>query len=70
MTREFENWHKSSYSGGAGENCIEQGVRPADGAVGVRDTKKGAASPVLSFGGGAWSAFVSDVASGGRLTRG
>ncbi|MFE6000390.1 DUF397 domain-containing protein [Streptomyces sp. NPDC056454] len=58
---EFTNWHKSSYSGGEGENCVEQGVSPADGAVGVRDTKRGEESPVLPFSSAAWSAFVADV---------
>ncbi|MGW1436767.1 DUF397 domain-containing protein [Streptomyces griseus] len=58
---EFIGWHKSSYSGGAGENCVEQGVSPADGVVGVRDTKRADESPVLAFRASTWTAFVADV---------
>jgi hypothetical protein len=60
----FEGWHKSSYSSGEGENCVEQGLDRAVGAVGVRDTKIGAASPVLAFTGGSWEAFLADIKTG------
>ncbi|MFD8656511.1 DUF397 domain-containing protein [Streptomyces mirabilis] len=70
MTATFKNWHKSSYSGGSGEDCVEQGVDMAAGVVGIRDTKKGGVSPVLAFSSGQWSAFVADVKANDRLTGG
>lgn len=61
----FTNWHKSSFSGGAGENCIEQGsALSAAGEVtevGVRDTKLGHASPVLTVSPAAWQRFTKSV---------
>lgn len=60
----FEGWHKSSYSSGEGENCVEQGVDLSVGVVGIRDTKIGATSPVLAFTGGSWAAFLSDLKTG------
>ncbi|MFF3299044.1 DUF397 domain-containing protein [Streptomyces sp. NPDC001741] len=52
-------WHKSSYSGGDGGNCLEV----ADGIpdiVPVRDSKM-ADGPALVFRTAAWTAFVSDL---------
>jgi hypothetical protein len=49
-------WHKSSYSGGGGNDCLEV----ADGhptAVPVRDSKN-PHGPKLVFRAEAWSAFV------------
>jgi hypothetical protein len=64
MTANFKNWHKSSFSGGAGENCVEKGIDEAAGVVGVRDTKQGTTSPVLAFPGSQWTAFVSGLNNG------
>ena len=48
-------WFKSSYSSGAGGECIE--VANCPGTVHVRDSKD-AAGPVLPFAADAWAAFV------------
>ncbi|WP_275295189.1 DUF397 domain-containing protein [Amycolatopsis sp. La24] len=54
------NWHKASYSK---ENaCVEVGS--VSGLIGVRDTKLGAASPVLVFGPAEWDAFLRGVKDG------
>lgn len=53
------DWRKSSHSGGQNGGCVEVGSAP--GLVGVRDTKLGAASPVLAFGAGEWAAFLAAV---------
>lgn len=53
------DWRKSSHSGGQNGGCVEVGSVP--GVVGVRDTKLGAASPVLAFGAGGWAAFLAAV---------
>ncbi|MEU3444163.1 DUF397 domain-containing protein [Streptomyces griseoincarnatus] len=54
-------WRKSTYSDGAGNNCIEAAAFPS--VVGVRDSKfpEGAA---LVFPRSSWSAFVSAASSG------
>ncbi|MEU6260030.1 DUF397 domain-containing protein [Streptomyces sp. NPDC047043] len=52
-------WHKSSYSGGSGGNCLEV----SDGhptLVPVRDSKN-PHGPKLTFRAEAWSAFVEGV---------
>lgn len=52
-------WHKSSYSGGDGGNCLEV----ADGNPGlvpVRDSKT-ADGPALVFRTAAWAAFVTGL---------
>jgi len=56
-------WFKSSYSDGAGNNCIEAAVFPA--VIGVRDSKapEGAA---LVFPHSSWMTFV-DAAGAGRF---
>jgi hypothetical protein len=54
-------WHKSSYSGGGGGNCLEV----ADGhptVIPVRDSKN-PHGPKLVFQASAWSAFVNAVRS-------
>ncbi|GAA2482938.1 DUF397 domain-containing protein [Streptomyces thermolineatus] len=48
-------WFKSSYSGGAGGECVE--VAADRCAVRVRDSKD-KAGPVLSFSPEEWTAFV------------
>ncbi|MEE1791483.1 DUF397 domain-containing protein [Streptomyces sp. BE308] len=62
-------WHKSSYCGASGGNCLEVGVwRPSphgdgDGPdaptrfVPVRDSKR-ADGPAILFGAGAWEPFL------------
>lgn len=50
------SWRKSSYSGGDGGDCVEA----ADGVSGVlplRDSKI-PDGPVVTFGHGCWSTFV------------
>ncbi|MYX26780.1 DUF397 domain-containing protein [Streptomyces sp. SID8381] len=55
-------WRKSSYSDGAGNNCIEAATFPTE--IGVRDSKKpeGAA---LVFPRASWAAFVTAAGTGG-----
>jgi hypothetical protein len=48
-------WRKSSYSESA-NGCVEIGPTPT--VVGVRDSKLGDASPVLSFSPRAFRAFL------------
>ncbi|THA26991.1 DUF397 domain-containing protein [Streptomyces sp. RKND-216] len=48
-------WFKSSYSSGAGGECIEVAGRP--GRVYVRDSKD-ATGPMLSLAHAGWAAFV------------
>lgn len=55
------NWHKASYSKENG-GCVEVGSVP--GVIGVRDTKLGAASPILAFDPTEWAAFVRAVKDG------
>lgn len=53
------SWHKSSYSGASGGDCLEV----ADGLTGVvpvRDSKV-VGGPALVFGAGAWAVFVAGV---------
>ncbi|MFC8197464.1 DUF397 domain-containing protein [Streptomyces sp. NPDC060006] len=62
-TREFDlstaTWHKSSYSGGDGGNCLE--VAPGHPThVPVRDSKN-PLGPKLAFRAEAWSAFVAHL---------
>ncbi|WP_217163525.1 DUF397 domain-containing protein [Streptomyces sp. AC512_CC834] len=53
-------WRKSSYSDGAGNNCVEAATFPS--LIGVRDSKnpQGAA---LVFPRSSWSAFVTAAGS-------
>ncbi|MFF2557407.1 DUF397 domain-containing protein [Nocardia sp. NPDC058058] len=60
-TREA-HWFKSSFSAG-GEACVEA-AHMRGGNVGVRDSKLGAASPVLVFDGVVWDQFNNAVKSG------
>ncbi|MFD8911164.1 DUF397 domain-containing protein [Streptomyces sp. NPDC059575] len=50
-------WHKSSYSGGEGGNCVEVAAHPTHAPV--RDSKN--LGPKLVFPADAWSAFVEDL---------
>jgi Domain of unknown function (DUF397) len=56
------NWHKSTYSGGNGGNCVEVAQTPA--GVLVRDTKQHGAGPVLDFTPAEWRAFIAGVRDG------
>ncbi|MFL6126084.1 DUF397 domain-containing protein [Actinophytocola sp.] len=53
------NWHKASFSQGQENGCVEVGSVP--GLTGVRDTKLGAASPILAFTATEWEAFLDRV---------
>ncbi|MFE3452420.1 DUF397 domain-containing protein [Nonomuraea sp. NPDC059194] len=53
-------WRKSSFSGPTGE-CVEV-ARAAD-AVLVRDSKRGAESPVLRYTGDEWQVYVDALAA-------
>lgn len=55
-------WRTSSYTG-ANNNCVEI-ARLDEATCGVRDSKLGASSPVLTFGSAAWSAFLTTLKSG------
>lgn len=51
-------WRKSTYSGGATNNCVEVG---SDSHVLVRDTKDNGTGPVLDFAPTAWSDFLATL---------
>lgn len=51
----MRNWRKSSRSQGEGA-CVETAEAPE--SIGVRDTKLGAFSPVLTFETSAWRLLV------------
>ncbi|WP_327245056.1 DUF397 domain-containing protein [Streptomyces sp. NBC_01320] len=52
-------WHKSSYSGGDGGDCLEV-ADGHPGVVPVRDSKV-PDGPALVFRTAAWSSFVADL---------
>jgi len=56
------DWRKSSFSGGAHQNCVEV-AQTAAGTVAVRDSKD-PAGPVLRFTRAEWTAFVRGVRAG------
>lgn len=49
-------WKKSSRSGNTGDACVE--ARAQHGVIQVRDTKLGAASPILAASPAAWAALL------------
>ncbi|MFD5710226.1 DUF397 domain-containing protein [Streptomyces pharetrae] len=53
-------WHKSSYSEGGANDCVEVADHCGPGTVPVRDSKL-SAGPVLVFGEDSWSAFLAGV---------
>ncbi|MFI6084073.1 DUF397 domain-containing protein [Streptomyces sp. NPDC051217] len=58
-------WHKSTYSGGSGGDCLEVADGLAD-IVPVRDSKS-PELPGVVFPAPAWSAFVASLKSGSPL---
>ncbi|PZT75717.1 MULTISPECIES: DUF397 domain-containing protein [unclassified Streptomyces] len=52
-------WHKSSYSGGSGGDCLEV-LDGVPDIVPVRDSKV-TDGPAVIFGAGAWQTFVADL---------
>jgi hypothetical protein len=56
------DWHKSSYSGTNGGNCVEV-ARNLPGIVAVRDSKN-PAEPALVFTPGAWHTFTAALRAG------
>jgi hypothetical protein len=52
-------WRKSSYSNGAGSNCVEAGH--VLGAVLIRDTKDNGTGPVLRVTPNDWQRFATRV---------
>ncbi|MFE2531690.1 DUF397 domain-containing protein [Streptomyces sp. NPDC059371] len=53
-------WHKSSYSGASGGDCLEVALGESHpGPVPVRDSKN--PGPVIAFGSEAWGAFVAHL---------
>ncbi|MFF3458971.1 DUF397 domain-containing protein [Streptomyces sp. NPDC002730] len=57
-------WFKSSYSSGAGGECVEVAARP--GVVHVRDSKD-TTVPMLAVQAQAWDAFLGFVAGSGAV---
>ncbi|MCX3063640.1 DUF397 domain-containing protein [Streptomyces beihaiensis] len=53
------HWFKSSYSNGAGGECLECSVRSGE-AVHVRDSKR-KDGDVISFASQAWSNFLGNI---------
>lgn len=54
-------WRKSSYSGGAGGDCLE--VADGHATIPVRDSKA-PAGPAVIFSADGWSSFVTALKSG------
>jgi len=55
-------WHKSSYSGNGGGDCVEV-ARNLPGIVAVRDSKD-RSGPALALTPSAWQEFIGGVKSG------
>lgn len=58
--RNCTQWRKSSYSFPDGQECVEITTELA-GWVGIRDSKLGAASPVLACPTAQWRAILSST---------
>ncbi|BBA97455.1 hypothetical protein RVR_3214 [Actinacidiphila reveromycinica] len=57
-------WHKSSYSGGSGDSCVEAAdVTATHGGIGVRDSKD-PQGPALLFTPTEWTSFVALLRTG------
>jgi hypothetical protein len=61
-SREGTPWHKSSFSGGNGGNCVE--VASYNSVIVVRDTKDHGHGRVRWFTPAGWRAFVAGVRNG------
>lgn len=61
--RTGQGWYKSSFSNGAGGDCVEVATLPEGGQL-VRDTKDHGSGPVLSFSSTEWAAFTAAVRNG------
>ncbi|MET9967376.1 DUF397 domain-containing protein [Streptomyces sp. NPDC006356] len=59
-------WFRSSYSNGAGGECVECALATDDTLV--RDSKC-EAGPVIAVSSGAWRAFLGGLLEHGRLAR-
>lgn len=59
------DWQKSSHSDGEGGNCVEIAACPT--TIHVRDSKV-TAGPELAVAPAAWAAFLTGVATRGRVT--
>jgi hypothetical protein len=57
VLRVCTQWRKSSYSFPEGQECVEI-TTELSGWVGIRDSKLGAASPVLTFSAAQWQAML------------
>jgi hypothetical protein len=53
------HWHKSTYSGGTGGNCVEV-ARNLPGIIAVRDSQD-PAGPALAFSPADWHAFTTGL---------
>lgn len=58
MTADRFTWHKSSYSGGTGGQCVEVATTPE--YVGIRDTKN-RPQGYLTVSPKTWRAFIKDT---------
>lgn len=58
----FQNWAKSTHSGGDQGACVEVAK---ESTVGVRDTKQHGLGAVLEFQGAAWGSFLSELKADG-----
>lgn len=65
LTAAGAQWRKSSYSDGAGNNCIEAAHFPNE--IAVRDSKAPDGAALL-FGRSSWSSFVAAAANDGLTT--
>jgi hypothetical protein len=61
--RNCTQWRKSSYSFPDGQECVEI-TTELTGWVGVRDSKLGAASPVLALTTAEWRSVLRSLAHG------
>lgn len=57
------SWFTSSYTNEGANDCVEVNYSGA-GHVGVRDSKLGAASPVLAITSARWACFVAGAKDG------
>jgi len=62
MDLTYAEWHKSSYSGANGGQCVEVAVN-LPGGVAVRDSKD-REGPALAFTPEAWRTFLDSIQDG------